>query len=79
MLGPNTDPLPTGAPGLGLLVLTQGGPAHLLLLLCLARQHGRQTLGQGNDTAHTQPVPAWPPGRGCVPGEAAELPPFPKH
>lgn len=46
-------PSPTGAPGLGLLVLTQGGLAHHLLLLCLARQHGRQTLGQGNDTAHS--------------------------
>lgn len=76
--GPNTDPLPTGAPGLELLVLTQGGPARQLLPH-LACQHAGQTLGQGSDTAYTQPAPAWPPGSGCVPVKAAELPPFPKH
>lgn len=69
--GQDAGPLPTRAPGLELVALSQGGPAHCLLSLA-CRQHSGPTPGQGSDTAHIQPVPA---GSGCVPIKAnAETP-----
>lgn len=53
--GQNAGPLPTWAPGLGLVALSQDSPAHHLLSPD-CRQHSGPTPGQGSDTAHTQPV-----------------------
>ena len=70
--GQDAGPLPTRAPGLGLVVLSQGGPAHCLLSLA-CRQHSGPTLGQGSDTAHIQPVP---PGAAGFPSRLTLSPPI---
>lgn len=71
---PHTVPFPPGPSGRGLLALSQGGPAHHLLTYLPCRQHNRQTLGQGSDTARTRM-----PGSGCVPARTtARSTPFPK-
>lgn len=70
--GQNAGPLPTWAPGLGLVALSQDSPAHRLLSPD-CRQHSGPTPGQGSDTAYTQPVS---PGAAVFPSGPALSPPL---
>lgn len=76
--GPNTDPLPTGAPGLGLLVLTQGArPASsspAWPVSTAGRPWGREV------TQYTlSPPERGRQGAAVFPSRLLNCPPFPKH